>query len=54
MPMLTIHLMRMDGFADIYSICTHFDRQGNLANHVVRMCANHTASQDFAVAVGFG
>jgi len=46
--------MRMDRFADIYGICTHLYRQGDLANHVARMGADHAAAQDFAVAVGFG
>ena len=30
------------GFADVYGICTHFNRQGNLADHVAYVGADHT------------
>ena len=46
--------MRMDGFADIYGVCTHFNRQRDFTNHVASMCAHHATTQDFPVAVGFG
>ena len=43
----------MDGFADVDHICTHLNRQGNLADHVTGVGANNAAAQDFAVAVRF-
>ena len=46
--------MRVDGFADIYGICAHFDGQSDLANHVTRMGPDHAAARDFAVAVRVG
>ena len=45
--------MRMDRLADVHSVCTHFNGQGNLTNHVARMGADHAAAQNLAVAVGF-
>ena len=38
---------------DIDRIGTHFNRQRNFPNHVARICANHAAAQDLAVAVRF-
>jgi hypothetical protein len=42
--------MRVDGLADVHRIRTHLDGQGDLADHVARMGADHAAAQDFAVA----
>jgi hypothetical protein len=44
----------VDGFADVYGVCAHFDGQSDLANHVARVRAHHAAAQDLAVAVGLG
>ena len=44
----------VDGLADVHGVSAHLDRQGNLANHVARVGADHAAAQDLAVAVGFG
>ncbi len=41
----------VDGFADIHRVCTHLNRENNLANHVARVRADHAAAQDLAVAV---
>ncbi len=46
--------VRVDGLADVHRISAHLDGQGDLANHVARMRADHAAAQDLAVAVGFG
>jgi hypothetical protein len=46
--------VRVDGLADVYGIRTHLDGQGDLADHVTRVGADHAAAQDLAVAVGFG
>ena len=46
--------VRVDGLANIHRIRAHLNRQGNLANHVARMGADHAAAQDFAVAMRFG
>ena len=46
--------MRVNRLADVYCICSHFNGQGNLANHVACMRADHAAAEDFAEAVGFG
>ena len=40
----------VDGFADVHRVCAHFNRQGNLANHVARVRAHNTAAQNLAVA----
>ena len=50
---LTQRWVRVNCFADVYRICAHFNSQGNLANHVACVGANHAAAQDFAVVVGF-
>ena len=42
----------VDGFADVHCVCTHFDGQGDLANHVACVRTHHAAAQDLAVAVG--
>lgn len=42
--------MRVDGLADVDSVRTHLDGQGDLADHVARMRADHAAAQDLAVA----
>ena len=36
--------MRMNRFADIHRVGTHFDGQGDFANHVAGMRANHAAT----------
>ena len=46
--------VRVDGFANVHRVRPHVDRQGNLANHVAGMGADHAAAQDLAVALGFG
>ena len=46
--------VRVNRLADIDSVCTHFNGQCNLANHVASVRANHAATQNFAVTVGFG
>ena len=46
--------MRVNGLANVDGVCTHFDRQGHLTDHVPRMRADHAAAQDLAVAVRFG
>ena len=35
--------VRVNGFADIDCVCTHFNGQGNLANHVSCVGADHAA-----------
>ena len=44
----------MNRLADIQGISPHLNRQRNLTNHVTRMRADHAATQDLAVAMGFG
>ena len=46
--------MRMNRLADVHRVRTHLNRQGNFANHVTRVRANHAAAQDLAVAMSFG
>ena len=41
--------MRVDGLADVHCVRTHLDSQGDLADHVARMRADHAAAQDLAV-----
>ena len=49
------HAQMLSGvFADVHGICAHLNRQGDLANHVARVGADHAAAQDLAVAVGLG
>jgi hypothetical protein len=51
MPMdLAQRWMRVDGLADVDSVRTHLDGQGDLADHVARVGADHAAAQDLAVA----
>jgi hypothetical protein len=38
----------VNGFADVHRVCAHLDGQGNLANHVARVRADHAAAQDLA------
>jgi hypothetical protein len=38
--------MRVNRLADIDGICTHFNCQGHLANHVARVGADHAAAQN--------
>ncbi len=40
----------VDGFADVHRVCTHFDGQRDLANHVTRVGADHATAEDLAVA----
>ena len=42
--------MRMDGLADVHCVGAHLDGQGDLANHVACVRADHAAAQDLAVA----
>ena len=46
--------MRVNRLADVYGICTHFNGQSNLADHVASVRADHAAAEDLAVAVGLG
>ena len=43
--------VRVDGLADVHGVGAHLDGQGNLANHVARMPADHAAAQELAVAM---
>ena len=40
--------------ANVHRVRAHLDGQGNLANHVAGMGADHAAAQNLAVAMGFG
>ena len=44
----------VDGLADVHGVGTHLDGQGDLADHVARVGANHATAQYLAVAVRFG
>jgi len=46
--------MRVDGFADVHRVGAHLDRQGDLANHVACVRADHATAQDLAVTVDLG
>ena len=46
--------MRVNRLANIHRVRPHLDGQGDLANHVARMGADHAAAQNLAVAMGFG
>ena len=46
--------MRVNRLANVHGIRTHLNRQRNLANHVARVRTNHAATENLAVAVGFG
>ena len=43
--------MRVDGLADVHCVGTHLDGQGDLANHVACVRADHAAAQDLAVTM---
>ena len=45
--------VRVDGFADVDCVGTHFDGQRNLADHVASVCADDAATQNLAVAMRF-
>ena len=45
--------MRVNRLANIHRVSTHLDGQRNLADHVAGVGADHTAAQNFAVAVSF-
>jgi mRNA interferase HicA len=51
---LAQHRVWVNRLANVHRIRTHLDGQGNLANHVARMRANHAAAKNLAVAMGFG
>ncbi len=36
--------MRVDGFADVYCVCAHFDGEGDFADHVACVRADHAAA----------
>ena len=42
--------VRVNGLADVHRVGAHLDGQGDLANHVARVGADHAAAQDLAVA----
>ena len=44
----------VNSFANIYGVCTHLNSKRDFTNHVTRMCADHAATQNLSVAVGFG
>ena len=46
--------MWVNRLADVDCVCAHFDSQGDLANHVARVGADHAAAQNFAVPMGLG
>ena len=43
--------VRMDGFTDIHGIGTHFNGQGDLADHVAGVGAHDAAAQDAAMTL---
>ena len=45
--------VRVNGLANVHRVGAHLDGQGNLADHVARMRADHAAAQNLAVAVRF-
>ena len=45
--------MRVNRLANVHRFRAHLDGQGNLADHVAGVGADHTAAQNFAVAVSF-
>ena len=49
---LTQRGVRVNRLADIYRVCTHFNGQRYLANHVACVRTDHAAAQDFSVTVG--
>ncbi len=44
----------VDGLANIHRVGAHLDGQCHFADHVARMRADHAATKDLAVAMGFG
>ena len=44
--------VRVNGFADVDGVGAHLNGECNFTNHVARMRADHTAAQDFSVAMG--
>jgi hypothetical protein len=46
--------MRVDGLADVDSVGTHLDGQGDLADHVACVGTDDATAQDLAVAVRLG
>ena len=46
--------MRVNGLADVDSICTHLNRQRYFTNHVIRMGFDHATAQNLAVAMRLG
>ena len=46
--------VRVNRLVNIHRVRAHLDGQGNLADHVAGVGANHAASQNLAVAMGFG
>ena len=46
--------VRVNCFADVHRVSTHFNSERNLSNHVAGVRADHAAAQDLAVAVGLG
>ena len=43
--------MRVNGFADVHSICAHLYRQCNFADHVTGVRTDDAAAQNLAVAM---
>ena len=46
--------MRVNGLADIHRVGAHLDGQGDFADLVARVGADHAAAKDLAAAMGFG
>ena len=46
--------VRVDGFADVYGVGAHFDRQRDFADQIAGVAPDDAAAQDAAVASGFG
>src|SRR6218665_4204105 len=44
----------VDGFGDVHYVGAHLDGQGDFADHVAGVAADHGAAPDFAAAPGFG
>ena len=42
------HVVRVDGFANVHSVCAHLNRQRDLAHHVARVLAHHATAEDLA------
>ena len=41
--------VRVDGFANVHGVSAHLNCQGDFADHVARMRADHAATQKLAV-----